>query len=74
LALKPLIGYFHIVRHRGWWYVSVRKSNFGGWAVMRLKVAILSFVLALGVVAATGAVFFPNTVTAGPKNPDCNGC
>jgi len=41
---------------------------------MRLKVAILALVIALGVGATVGAILAPTPVAAGPKNPDCNGC
>jgi hypothetical protein len=42
---------------------------------MRLKVAILALVLAIGMGATVAAIVFPTAVAAGPqKPPDCNGC
>jgi hypothetical protein len=41
---------------------------------MRLKVAILAFVLAVGMAAAASVIAFPTYVAAEPKKPDCAGC
>jgi hypothetical protein len=40
---------------------------------MRLRIALVAFVLALGFGATAVAVLLPTSVSAGPK-PDCNGC
>jgi hypothetical protein len=41
---------------------------------MRLKVAILGFVLAIGMAAAASVIVAPTSVAAEPKKPDCVGC
>lgn len=41
---------------------------------MRLKVAILAFVLAIGMAAAASVIVAPTHVAAEPKKPDCVGC
>jgi hypothetical protein len=41
---------------------------------MRLRTALLAFALTVGFAAAAVVVLSPASVSAGPKNPDCNGC